>query len=384
MGKSGPSDGLKKGGKRPADNANADSNQAKKLLACNPFSLLPEDGGGMVEKKEKLPPFYVKGQPRDLLAKLNEQVRKGLRAEFRLCTDGVKITVASSDHYQSVAETLKIWKVEHFTHDIKSKKPLKVLIRGLYDVDVSELESELKHYNLQPLQVFKIQRHNQAVKCRDQLYLVHLVGGSTNMKELRDIRTLLSVVVEWERYKPSHRDVTQCSSCLNFGHGSRNCHMKARCAKCGDQHTSAQCIVDVTAKQPVCVNCGNAHTSTSRSCPKRAEFIARRKKASQPKQQKKQPEIDLDNGFPPLPPPRGRTANLPSGGLNTGDSAQTGSNNVPPGFWGSRPSPTPPAPSTDGMAQIIANLTSLVSDLQKMMVQMMHFMMNFNIRNQHP
>ncbi|XP_065082897.1 uncharacterized protein LOC135705217 [Ochlerotatus camptorhynchus] len=224
MGKPGLCGSQKQGGKRTADN-NVDARHTKRELPLNQFSLLQEDDGERresVEKKEKLPPFYVKGQPRELLDNLNVLVRKGLRAEFRLCADGVKITVPSAEHYKSVAETLQLWKVEYFTHDVQSTKPFKVILRGLHELDVSIVEEELQRNNLQPVKVFVIKRHNEAIKYRGQLYLVHLVGGSTNMRQLQSIRTLLSVVVEWERYKPVHREVTQCTSCLNFGRVAPN------------------------------------------------------------------------------------------------------------------------------------------------------------------
>lgn len=158
MGKPSPCGGQKNGGKRPAPaDSDIDGTNIKRVLANNPFSLLQE-GGGIVEKKEKFPPFYAKGQPRELLTKLNELVHKGLRAEFRLCADGVKISVTSADHYKSVEETLQIWKVEYFTHDIPSKKPFKVVLRGLFELEVSEVESELKRNNLQPQRGHQVSR----------------------------------------------------------------------------------------------------------------------------------------------------------------------------------------------------------------------------------
>lgn len=385
MGKPGPKGGSRKAEKRPwtdVDGVDGVDNQA--LLDSNPFATLPEENGEKIVKKEKLPPFYVKGQPRRLLAELNKLVEQGLKAEFRLCTDGVKITVPSAEHYQSVEQTLQVWRVEYFTHDLPSKKPFKVVIRGLYELETSEVEEELKRYNLHPVKVFKITRHNDAVQYRDQLYLVHLEGGSTNMKELQKIRGLFNVIVQWERYKPVHRDVTQCTNCLNFGHGTRNCHLKTRCAKCGQPHATTDCPVDMTDKVPVCVNCEKAHTSTSRSCPKRAQFIEQRKKASQPRQPKKpKPEINLGNGFPGLPTPPPRPPG--PGGQGNGNSAQAGSNTTPPGFGGGHPGPVPSAPPTDGLTQVLNTLTSVVSKLQEMMVQMMRFMMNaFNVHSQRP
>lgn len=283
------------------EQSNVDNAQAnKKLLSSNKFSTLAPEG---IPKKEKLPPFYVKGNSVDLVKDLNGLITKGLQAEMRLLTDGVKISVPSSAHYRTVSEYLEVMKVEYFTHDIASEKPLKVVLRGLHDMDPSTVMEELKDVNLQPLQIFKMRRHNKAIKHRDQLYLVHLAKGSTNLTELRNIRTLFNLSIEWDRYNPVHREVTQCGNCLKFGHGSKHCHMRSRCSKCGKNHPTATCEAEATA---ACLNCGQDHSTTSRTCPKRGEFIEFRKSVAQRNKPKsrKEANIPIDN-FPelhPLPP----------------------------------------------------------------------------------
>lgn len=299
MGKTTPSDGVRPTGtKRRLPNTTAvDSvEQAnKKLLSSNKYATLSSDG---VQKKEKLPPFYVKGNSMNLVRDLNQLIAKGLQAELRLLTDGVKITVPSTPHYKSVTEYLDVVKAEYFTHDIASEKPLKVVLRGLPDMETSELMDTLKIANLQLVQIFKMRRHNQAVKYRDQLYLLHLVKGSTNLTELKSIRALGNVVVQWERYKPVHREVTQCGNCLNFGHGSKHCHMRSRCSKCGENHRSASCEVEAVV---ACLNCGQNHSSMSRTCPKRNEFINIRKTVAQRTRPKPKKEINIiGENFPEL------------------------------------------------------------------------------------
>lgn len=213
-----------------------------------------------------------------LLKQLNEQINKGLRAELRLCSDGIKIIVPSLFHYKTVTAYLDAMKAEYFTHDIASQKPFKVVLRGLPDMEISELKVALDELKLQSVQIVKMRRHNQTIKYRDQLYLVHLLKGSTTLKELKNIRALFNIIVQWERYNPVHREVTQCSKCLNFGHGQKHCHMKNRCSKCGENHSTSDCIE--TEVKVSCLNCGQQHSTTSRACPKRGDFIKFRKEVA--------------------------------------------------------------------------------------------------------
>lgn len=280
MGKKGPAKGHSAKRPFPTDgDCNSDVSEqtcSKKLLSNNQYAVLPEEG---VEKKGKIPPFYTKGFPDAFLKDMNTLISRGLKATFRYCTDGYKIVVPSEKDYRAVEDYLRIKEVEYFTHDFQSMKPLKVVIRGLPDMDVEELKNELVNMKLKPLTVYKINRHNKNIKFRDQLYLVHLEKGSITMSELKQIRSLCYIIIEWERYKPVHRDVTQCSNCQGFGHGTKNCHLKPRCGKCAGDHTTGACG-QIEGVEPTCINCGGKHLSSNRECSKRAEFIQRRNRAA--------------------------------------------------------------------------------------------------------
>jgi hypothetical protein len=269
----------------------------KKLLSSNLYAVLPEEG---IQKKEKMPPFYVKGDSSKVIPELARLSGSGLKAEYRLCSDGLKIIVPSSFDYKAVEGYLKVMKLEYFSHDVASEKPFKVVLRGLMDMDINELKEVLEEIKLRPEAIFKMRRHNKNAVHRDQLYLIHLVKGSINMKELKNIRALRSIIVEWERYTPVHRDITQCRNCLLPGHGSKHCHMKSRCGKCGSDHQTADCTED-EIKVP-CLNCGQQHVTTSRTCPKRTEFIEFRKKVAQRNQPKpkRDPVIFNEDSFPVL------------------------------------------------------------------------------------
>lgn len=122
-----------------------------------------------------------------------------------------------------------------------SPKPLKVLLLLLDDMAVDDLVEELEFHNLKPVKVDKVSRHDKTQKYRDQFYLVHLEHGSTTLKDLRATKIVNSTMVEWQKYKSVHREVTQCMNCLRFGHGTRNCSMAYRCSTCSGNHQNDAC-----------------------------------------------------------------------------------------------------------------------------------------------
>ncbi|XP_065075675.1 uncharacterized protein LOC135699362 [Ochlerotatus camptorhynchus] len=181
---------------------------------------------------------------KDELAKLNFFPR------FNICSVGKKIMCSSLQQYKPIGDLLK---------------NSTVVLRGLPSYEAVTVKDELVRLRLKP----------------EALHLmVHFTKGSTTLPALKiNIRNPFQVIIYWESYKPQHRDVTQCTSCLSFGHGTKNCHMKPRCDKCAMAHSMATCAqADDTELK--CVNCGGTHRATSRDCPKRTKYINIRKKVA--------------------------------------------------------------------------------------------------------
>ncbi|XP_065090358.1 uncharacterized protein LOC135711412 [Ochlerotatus camptorhynchus] len=173
----------------------------------------------------------------------DELAKRKLFPRFKICSVETKIMCSSLQQYKSVGDLLKNSTVKFYTHDLPSMKPLKVVLRGLPSYEAATVKDEL---------------------------------DSTTLAELKsNIRDLFQVIIDWEYHKPQHLDVTQCTSCLSFGHGTKNCHMKPRCDKCAMAHSTAICA-QAGDTVPKCVNCGGTHLTTTRDCPKRTEFIASR------------------------------------------------------------------------------------------------------------
>lgn len=145
-------------------------------------------------------------------------------------------------------------------------------------------------------------RRNDKQRYRDQLYLVHFPRGTTSIDELSKIRAIINIVIEWEKYKPKKRDTIQCSNCLYFGHGGKNCHLASHCSACGGDHHTSEC--EKPAEKPKCFNCEGEHSSNSKTCPARANYIRTKQEIanrirSKPTS-KKVPAFD-ETTFPMLP-----------------------------------------------------------------------------------
>lgn len=352
------------------EEAGHSSSHEHQLLQNNKFAGLSSDNQAtepkeneIKQRKEKLPPFYVRQSAAtiDFRAGLIQLIKSGtLQAKIRLSQDGFKVLVESRQHYQLVRNYLVENKAEYFTHDVAMDKPYKVVVRGLYDMATEELATELKVLKLDVQAVHKMSRRNKDIKYRDQLYLVHLAKGSTTLPELKAIRAIFNIIVSWERYRPVHRDVTQCFNCLGFGHGGKNCHLKRRCAKCGGEHITSQCIQDSLGK---CLNCNGEHSSTDRKCPKRAEFVKIRQQATtknQPNRRKAPPAL-VEQNFPPLQPRR-PVPNLAPLPLDPRLRAEM--NPPPPGF-SQEPRPTQ-TPEVEEKGNDLYTPTELLNIFQQM------------------
>lgn len=69
--------------------------------------------------------------------------------------------------------------------------------------------------------------------------------------------------------KPYVYKVTQCFSCLRYGHTAKYCKYPSRCNRCTGEHNSRDC--EVTAN-PICINCKGSHIATDhKNCPIYAE-----------------------------------------------------------------------------------------------------------------
>lgn len=323
--------------------------------------------------KIKLPPLVVKEIPLEKL--VSDFASMGVAAEYKLSGIGTKVMLQTKVDYNLAAAYLKNSKAEFFTHDIPGEKPFKVVIRGLPNYDPKLIATEIKdRYKLTPIAIYQMKRRNEDIKkYQDCLFLVHFQKGTVTLNTLKAIRSLFSIIIRWEPYRGGRRDVTQCQRCLNFGHGTRNCHIKPRCNICAKGHVTSDCPASSTGSEAFkCANCGGNHQGSDRQCPQREAFKHIRKRASivnQPRKKEKQPAFRADD-FPPLRPTqlsgkfnaRDQSAQLqPSSGTTAGHKSPS-----PPNCWRSssptQPSMDPEKYSADELLEIFSSMTNALRE----------------------
>lgn len=271
----------------------------------------------------KVPPLMVKTVELRRLQATMKAIK--VSAVYKICRVGIKVVLSSKEDYQKAKTYLERSKAEFYTFDMPSEKPFKAVIRGLPNMDASEIKTDLEQrYKLKPLAVFPMSRHDKTKTYRDCLYLVHFKKGSVSLGALKAAKVVLDVIVSWEAYRGANRDVTQCMRCLQYGHGSRNCRIKPRCAVCTQQHETKECIIEEAAEAK-CANCGGNHRATDRSCGKREEYkqirsqavnqnqTRRRRQAAPPTNVENFPHLSRRNDQPNPRPPLGLSAATPGG-----------------------------------------------------------------------
>lgn len=223
---------------------------------------------------------------------------------------GIRLNLFTSNEFTTMVKELEKKKLYFYTHDLPATKPIKIVLKGLYLMDVDEVKKHLAEANIKCTEVKAMTIKNK--RFSDQCnYLIYLEKGSIKMSDLKNIRYINRVVVRWEYYKQP-TGTTQCQNCQLYGHGSRNCRLASKCVKCGGDHITKNCDVDVDAdskKLLKCTNCNGNHSANYSKCPCRLEYIKlkqnlstnRKQRVGQINQRREQrPPSDDNINFPPL------------------------------------------------------------------------------------
>lgn len=233
------------------------------------------------EKKVRCPPIFVYGKSVSDVNSLITlaDIRPG---EFllRLSKSCIQITVKNKSHFSSVVQVLKENDVQFFTHGTSDETPIKIVLVGLPVFSIEDLKKELNDNSVTPSEV----RLLSATKNKDSaLYLLHFPKGSVKLQDLKTVRSLFNVIVQWRFYTRKKNDAVQCFRCQQYGHGMRNCNLEAKCVKCGELHLTEQCKLpkklsnqadsEKTKSLIRCANCSQNHTANFKGCPTRLKYL---------------------------------------------------------------------------------------------------------------
>lgn len=233
-------------------------------------------------KKFRCPPITVTGittkNLREFFATENIPQDK---YHMKTIKNGVQLILGNKQYFLQTITALKQKEVQFYSFVPAEEVPVKIVLSGLTQFDLDELKEELNRYNVCPKDIKVLSVKNNGVE-EDVLYLLFFAKGTVKLQELRQVRSLFNLFVNWRHYVKKKNDVVQCHRCQRFGHGKTNCNMIPSCVKCGERHETTKCKLPVREKlsdsersnrtQIKCANCSGNHTANFRGCPTRKNY----------------------------------------------------------------------------------------------------------------
>lgn len=202
----------------------------------------------------------------------------------------IKVMPKDIQTYKTIREHFIANNVSHYTYQLKSEKAYRVVLRGLHaSEDTTAITRELEHIGHKVRQIVSI-RH-RSTKEPLPIFYVDLEPQQNN-KEIFDVRYLNQMKITIEApYKK--KEIIQCKRCQRFGHTKNQCFRPYRCVKCGNEHSTTQCIKKPDT-EATCANCNEKHPASYKGCKIYKQYKERiLKVASKPHQ--KQLTKSLDN-----------------------------------------------------------------------------------------
>lgn len=225
------------------------------------------------------PPFYINSDKAKVIMNQITDVsneKDELKPTYFTRSDGVvKINAKTEDSYRKIRSLLDKDKIEYFSHQLKSEKLYRVVVRGLHpQTDPESIKSEFGAMGHDVEKVTNViitkkdsneSTDGSRTKIALPLFFVDL-RPKPNNKLAFEIQTIEHQRVRIEEPRSRADDIPQCKNCQDLGHTRNFCHKKARCVKCGDFHQSSQCKKPREVA-PKCACCGGQHTANWRGCP---------------------------------------------------------------------------------------------------------------------
>lgn len=254
----------------------------------------PISANGNADKRSKVPPMTVtEGRIYDLI----DHVKKNLPAsvyenqnvKYKLTSNGIRVIINSVENFKIVRDMFIKTKVKFYSHPLDEERTVKFVVHGLDDsTDMVALKQNLSEQGITPISITKLKIRQKKFD-EQAIFLLHFYRHQNmTLEKLRTIRAIECLIVRFERYMFHRNGITQCSNCLRFSHGAKNCHLPPRCIRCGENHASANCEKKIDPKDPSskipksqvkCANCQRNHTANYEKCTTRLEYVANTRKS---------------------------------------------------------------------------------------------------------
>lgn len=204
---------------------------------------------------------------------------------YKCVPNFIKINAKTIQTYTTLRKFCKDNKLNHYTHQLKTQRAFKAVIKDLHHTyPISSLMEELQQKGHNVRRINKIWNKSTREPCN--MFMVELEPAENN-KEIYELiyidHCVVKVVAPIKRWD----DIPQCHGCQAFGHTKNYCNMEPNCVKCGGDHATSRCSMAKNST-PKCVNCEGAHTANYKGCPTYQERIRRLARPAAEQQQQRQ------------------------------------------------------------------------------------------------
>ncbi|ROV58599.1 hypothetical protein EGO58_11950, partial [Limosilactobacillus reuteri] len=139
----------------------------------------------------------------------------------------------------SFCQLLQKENISFFKYHTLKTRPRKIVLTGLYRMDLTELKNELAEQNIHPTDIKTLNFKNSYNYDNQAVYLLYFKPGTVKLSDLRQVK---HIIVKWSPYSPrSHNKYPQCRNCQMYGHSFINCNMPTYCLVCAKNHKTDDC-----------------------------------------------------------------------------------------------------------------------------------------------
>ena len=236
----------------------------------------------------KPPPIVINGGSAEEIRRMANSINNQPRSftiTIKKDRFATKTVIASNmEDYKKLVENLKNKQYQFHTYPTKEEPLMKFVLYGLPVMDPQDIISELNELNISTAKVVQMSMKRRR-HADDQNYLLyfksekHKGEQESFLKKLNYIRSLYGYRIRWAKYENKRGGPSQCSKCLQFGHGAQGCYKTTICFRCTGNHPADKCefVSSVDNRVPKenlkCHFCGEQHTSVWQHCKARLEII---------------------------------------------------------------------------------------------------------------
>lgn len=213
----------------------------------------------------------------------------GNAGKYKRMSIGTKVMPNSESDYKDMVNKLKLKGTQFYSHPIRDQKRFKLILFGLPQLSIQTISEEFKSvFNIEPISITEVKTAKSNKD--DALYAIEFDKNQVTKKDVRGIKYLCGIVIQWRNPLRRAQGPVQCSKCTMYGHGAPNCFRKSVCLGCGGPHDFSVCqLSKTTSEGPVVYKCFNCqrnnkkninHRADDKRCPSREEYLEMRQRLS--------------------------------------------------------------------------------------------------------